>query len=252
MKLHNRKIVSLAGMAGCFAILAGNFDTAAESKTNYVAKVMVAETNTDLIVPVGASARFEAPSKEGNKYQWVKNSTGIEGATNSFYLISAVTKEDVGFYRVLVTSGSQYPEDFISCTTTLSAYNTTNKGQTLELYAPMSGSITNPTGGVIGGGGTRGNCPSNYCAYVKFKDPSTGSYWWPRPTGTMCTITDQNPSYTTKVEAVESGTLSNWCNIETVTFPTKPPPTRYQFTTYFTTCNPPYAGEIVGLLINWF
>ena len=205
-----------------------------------------------MVVPVGESARFEAPIKRGDNYQWVKNSIRIEGATNSFYSINPVTKEAAGFYAVLVTSGYEYPEEVISCTATLYTYDTKGKG-TMEVAAPipMSASFTNSSGGVIGGGGTKGYCPSNYAGIVKFKTPG-GSSWWPRPAGTtQCTITDQSP-YTTKVEAVESGTLMSWCNTETVTFPTQALPRKYQFTTYFTTINPPVPGEIITLLINWF
>jgi hypothetical protein len=224
---------------------------------------MVSETNTDLVVPIGAPALFQAPNKEGNKYQWLKNFKPIKGATNAFYLIKEVQKKDVGFYAALVTSGPEYPEDAFSCTVALFTYSTNAKGYieaTAPFYGPSSfstmlnpGVLTNSSGTLNPTAGTRGNCPSNYAGYVKFKSPS-GSYWWPRPTtpaNTQCTITDLS-SYATKVEAVESGTLMSWCNPEAVTFPTLPSPRRYQFTTYFTTINPPFLGDAITLQIYWF
>ncbi len=260
MKTRKRMSRCLAVLVGFSAILAGNFYAADQkSKANFVAKVMGAEESIDLVVPVGESALFQGPTNNGSKYQWVKNSKRIAGATNSSYSINAVTREDVGFYAVLVTSGSEYPEDVISCTATLFTYAIDPKGR-IEASAPFSGPgysmksnpgvITNSTGPLNPTGGTIPGCPGTYAGYVKFKNPS-GSYWWTRPAGTtQCTITDQS-SYTTRVQIVESGTLMSWCNTETVTAPAQPLPRKYQFTTYFTGINPPYSGDPITLLINW-
>jgi hypothetical protein len=270
MNIRNRTSLYIAAVVGILVAVAGTFYAADQkSGAENVAEVTVCEKSADLVVPIGATALFRAPNKEkeGHKHQWFKNLKPITGATNSSYSIKGVQKKDVGFYAVLVTDGSVYPEDAFSCTVTLFTYTTNDKGgieATAPYYGPASfstmlnpGVITNSTGPLNPTGGTKGNCPSNYAGYVKFKCPTplpNGSYWWPRPVtpaNTQCTITDQS-SYTTKVEAVESGTLMSWCNTETVTFPTQAAPRKYQFTTYFTTINPPYLGDPITLLINWF
>jgi hypothetical protein len=56
-------------------------------------------------VPVGTTVRYEMLAYPQATYQWKKNGTNVSGATNAYYVITAVTTNDVGQYHVLVSNG---------------------------------------------------------------------------------------------------------------------------------------------------
>ena len=117
---------------------------------------------------------------------------------------------------------------------------------------PVSFSVSVP-GVVTAKTVTGGTCPGPYKGFVTFKDYSLNppSTWFQVPVGaTRCKATNRS-QYTAKVEVKQYGLATPWCNTDSLDIPVVPN-VRYQFTTYFTTINPPSAGTTVSLDILWY
>lgn len=179
------------------------------------------------------------------EYQWYFNGAAITGATERVLIIPRADTQHVGFYSCRVSKGD-------ACQT--------SDGASLTLYSrsltlPVRYSVSVP-GMLTAKTVTGGICPGPYKGLVTFKDysQSPASTWFKVPVtvlgATQCTATDQSP-YTTKVEVKKYGLATPWCNTETVTLPVVANG-KYQFTTYFSTINPPSSTETIVLNIVWY
>jgi hypothetical protein len=214
--------------------------------------ILVFAPPEDAVVPTNGIACFTVVAQDDQKkaaplyFQWQKNETIIPGATQASLILSNVQIADVGFYSCLVYRGNTNAKPIV-----VRGIEPDAPGARLFVY---SGTNTVVSGPYQPGTGNK-SCIGSYLGRVTFKVPGTQSTWFSRPAGTtQCTITDTSgysTPYSAKVEAVESYSLWSTCKVQTVTFPTKAPPTyKYQFTTYVTSGAPP-SGSTLTLDIQW-
>ena len=104
------------------------------------------------------------------------------------------------------------------------------------------------------GSGTKAGCVGDYIGFARIMN-GTSIWFTPSAGSTSARITDiSGGAYIGKLEAVESGTLHNWCGLEgnppdVLTFPVTSGK-KYQFTNYMKQ-NPPPAGTQLTSRIEW-
>lgn len=189
----------------------------------------------DQLAPIGSNATFSVTATNVDGYQWLRNGSPLDGATNSSLTIQNAQTTDVGFYACNIFNG---PQSVPTRAASLMVYVNSIDPQTgvdpVVVYAqPVASS------------GSQGTCPGSYIGYVSYtKSPTNGWGWAPDTTNgnTHFTATDTNRT-NTKIEYLgEYG--DNSCNQTSVTVPNPPISPVYQFYIYFTNNVPTNAYAI--------
>lgn len=243
MKQTMKSMIAVAALAAVMVSLAGCQTTTSQKRSKVVQILTQPEHE---VVQKGKTAVFKIKAQPlPLEYQWYFNGAAITGATERVLIIPQADTQHVGFYSCRVSKGD-------ACQT--------SDGASLTLYSrsltlPARYSVSVP-GTLTAKTGTGGACPGPYKGFVTFKDysQSTPSIWFKvpviLPAATQCTAADQSP-YTTKVEVKKYGLAAPWCDTETKTLPVVANG-KYQFTTYFSTINPPSSTETIVLDIVWY
>jgi hypothetical protein len=249
MTTQIKTIISLTAMAGLLASSTVS-EAAAPKWPKPVKGIKVFSLPEDQVVPTNGLACFVVVAERAKTsyapltYQWQRNGSNIFAATEPSLVISNVQLYDVGFFTCVVRRGTNGPS------VTVKGVECDAPGARLFVYTGTNTAVTGP---YQPGTGTK-PCVSNYLGKVTFKVPGTQTTWFSRPSGTtQCMITDTtslSPPYASKVQVVNTYLWST-CAVNTVTFPTEPPPNyKYQFTTYVTAGAPP-LGTGLALDIQW-
>jgi hypothetical protein len=192
----------------------------------------------------GSPVTFSVQATNADGYQWYRNNSAIDGQTNADFTISNVSTNDVGYYSVSVSKGSESVPSRQAC---LNVYITGSGSASVVSSGPKS-KLSALSGGMsamdMGGGGVitvfgpplfnnggTGNCPGRYSGYVNFTKTVSDGWGWSPIANTIHTATDGNRS-DTKVQYMGNYGDSG-CNLTTVGIPTPAMSPVYRFTVYF-------------------
>lgn len=201
----------------------------------------------DQCLLAGVTATFSVQATNADSYQWYWNNNAMDGQTNASLTISNVSTNNVGYYSVLITRGSESVPSRQAClnvyitsavTTLTSGLNNTLNATTRLVAHTLSaldlggGGVITVFGAPVAGNGTSGNCPGTYSGYVNYIKPMSQGWGFNSSTGTTVHVaTDENRTDTKVVYIGYYGDPG--CGATSVTVPDPTISPKYRFTIYF-------------------
>jgi hypothetical protein len=191
----------------------------------------IAAQPQDQLVPLGSTAVFVVQAQSADAYQWSRNGTVINGATNSNLIIPRAGLADVGRYSCDVFEGMEsVPTSVASLMVFTDSTDPKTGVDPIVVY-------TQP----VASSGSQGTCPGSYTGYANYSNGSSWG-WAPITTDTVFTASDTNRTNTKVLFTGFRG--DSGCNQTTVTIPNPPASPLYQFEIFFTNNVPTNAYGI--------